>query len=254
MNGTSTLWWGDPNLASQYCADLLQSADKARAAKARSPRAEQDWRVSRALLQQVRSDASAGAAPVLSLSHARGHALVGAAPAGWRIGVDLEAIRPRDVARLAEWCCNDDERGALARYGDEPRRLRAFYLLWTLKESFIKAANLQFPADMRSVGVRPGPASAQDGPPWAGWRLRAPQPGWRAWSASIDDAWIASLVWLDPGAAGSAGLETAYPAVGRPESAVALVAGPQATGEAIPAWRTAQGATSPRVLPLGRWS
>lgn len=254
MNGTPTLWWGDPNLAPQYCADLLQSADKARAAKARSPRAEQDWRVSRALLQQARSDESAGAVPVLSISHARGHALVGTAPAGWRIGVDLEAIRPRDAVRLAEWCCTDDERGALARCGDETRRLRAFYQLWTLKESFIKAANLQFPADMRSVGVRPGPASAGDGLPWAGWRLRAPQPGWRAWSAAIDDAWIASLVWFDPGAEGSAGLETADPAVSRPESAVAPVARSPAQGATLPAWRTAQGATPARVLPLGRWS
>jgi 4'-phosphopantetheinyl transferase len=269
LNGVLALWWGDPNLAMQYRADLLQAVDSGRAENARSPRAERDWRVSRALLQHARPVApeSSGAVPLspgqsalsptqpapspgqfllspgqpaLSLSHSGGHALVGIAPAGWRIGVDLEAIRARDTGRLAQWCCTDAEQQALAHCADEARRSKAFYLLWTLKESFIKAANLDFPADMRSVGLMPDappgpaldlPADAgwkKDGHPWAGWRLRAPQAGWHAWAAVVDDAWIATVVWQRPqGATGSA---------------------------IVPVWHTAQGAAAPRVMPAGQWS
>jgi 4'-phosphopantetheinyl transferase len=234
VNGTLALWWGDPDIAVQYRADLLQAVDRDRAENARAPRAERDWRVSRALLQQVRSAWPADGAPALSLSHAHGHALVGTAPAGWRIGVDVEAIKARDTVRLAQWCCTGDEQAELARCADDARRLRMFYLLWTLKESFIKAANLDFPADMRSVGLAP----PMDGPPWAGWRLRAPQPGWRAWAAELDDAWIASVVWRPAEMA----------AAGRPATP-GRVEGPSAPG-----WHTAKGAASPRIVPAGQWS
>jgi 4'-phosphopantetheinyl transferase len=221
-----TLWWGGPELAAQYRAEVLQSADRLRALRARSPRAERDWRVSRALLQQVASACPPGAADARSLSHARGHAVVGTAPAGWRIGVDLEAIRPRDVDALAAWCCSREESDALACRGGDAR-LRGFYLLWTLKEAFIKAANLDFPADMRAVGLWPGTGAASDTDSrWSGWRLRAPGAGWQAWSAVIDDAWVASAVWLPPD----------------PENPGA------------PGWRTAEGAAPPRVIPAGRWT
>ncbi|CAM3562475.1 4'-phosphopantetheinyl transferase domain-containing protein [Bordetella sputigena] len=250
MNGLLTLWWGDPALAGWYRADLLHGADRPRAETARSARAELDWRVSRAVLQQALA-AGAGAdaaghahveaasraapeaagfamsaAPAVSISHSRGHALVATAPAGWRIGVDLEAIRPRDTARLAPWCCAEDEARALASCETDAERLRAFYALWTIKESFVKAAGLAFPADMRTVGL------AGAGRPWTGWRLRAPGVGWSAWSAVIDDVWLASVVWR------------------RSDAPVqpALTAPPDA-----PLWRTARGAAEPRIVPAGRW-
>jgi 4'-phosphopantetheinyl transferase len=312
LNGVLALWWGDPNLAMQYRADLLQAVDRGRAENARSPRAERDWRVSRALLQQARPVApeSSGAAPlspgqcalssaqsvlspaqsalsptqpalspgqsvlspgqpVLSLSHSGGHALVGIAPAGWRIGVDLEAIRARDTGRLAQWCCTDAEQQALAHCADEARRSKAFYLLWTLKESFIKAANLDFPADMRSVGLMPDappspaldlPADAgweKDGHPWAGWRLRAPQVGWHAWAAVVDDAWIATVVWRRPqdatGGDVMPGDATSDEVMGR--GASGGDAGQDVVaGAVVPVWHTAQGAAVPRVIPAAQWS
>ena len=292
MNNVLALWWGDPNLAMQYRADLLQAVDRERAENARSARAERDWRVSRALLQQIRSVApeSSGAAPLspdqsvlspgqpaLSLSHSSGHALVGIAPAGWRIGVDLEAIRARDTARVAPWCCTDAEQQALARCAGEARRSKAFYLLWTLKESFIKAANLDFPADMRSVGLMPdapsgpaldSPANAgweTDGHPWAGWRLRAPQAGWHAWAAVVDDAWVATVVWRPSleatGGDVMPGDATRDGAMGG-DATSDDVMGCDATGgdaregdaAVVPVWHTAQGAAVPRVIPAGQWS
>ncbi|WP_066634871.1 4'-phosphopantetheinyl transferase family protein [Bordetella sp. H567] len=264
MTATLTLWWGDPGLAGQYRADLLQAADRQRAGHARAPRAELDWRVSRALLQQVRAAWPAGASPALSLSHARGHALVAAAPAGWRVGVDLEALRARDTAALAQWCCTGDERAALAACDGEARR-RAFYQLWTLKESFIKAAGLDFPADMRSVGLAPGPRApsgpgpGSEGAPWRGWRLRAPGSGWHAWSAVLDQAWAASIVWCQPDIADSRAPDNAAAdgPCGPDGVHGANVAG--ATDDAraphclAPAWRTAEGVIAPRILPAGRW-
>ncbi|OZI60084.1 4'-phosphopantetheinyl transferase family protein [Bordetella genomosp. 11] len=236
MTAALTLWWGGPELADRYRADMLHAADRARAGHARSPRAEQDWRVSRALLQQVRSDWPADASPALSLSHSRGYAVVGTAPSGWHLGVDLEAIRPRDTDGVAQWCCTEEERAALAACGSAAARLRAFYQLWTLKESFIKAANLDFPADMRSIGLAPGQSSSGlpcASSPWQGWRLRAPAPGWHAWSAVVDDAWSVSAVWL--------------PARGADHRR------DRADGAVIPVWRAARGAASPRIVPAGQW-
>ncbi|WP_143277403.1 4'-phosphopantetheinyl transferase family protein [Bordetella genomosp. 9] len=244
MNAPLTLWWAGPGLAAQYRADLLQSADRQRAQMTRSARAERDWRVSRALLQQV-SAGSAGAsdsdkaAPVSrSLSHSGGHAVVATAPAGWQVGVDLEALRPRDTARLAPWCCSVEEAGALAGSAADADRLRAFYLLWTLKESFIKAAGLAFPADMRGVGLTGA------GLPWNGWRLRAPGAGWRAWSAIVDDAWMVSVAWRAPDTAEASEASDASAAQAPPDAG----AGP------VPLWRIAQGIASPRITIAGRWS
>jgi 4'-phosphopantetheinyl transferase len=230
VNGRIDLWWGDPDLAVRYRPELLRAADKERAELPRSPRADRDWRVSRALLQQALASA-AGEFP-LSLSHSRGHALVAIAPLDWRVGADLEAVRPRDIGRLSPWCCSDDEQAALRRCDDEGQRQRLFYLLWTLKESFIKAAGLSFPQDMRSVGLTPDR------------RLRAPGPGWRAHAALVDDAWLASVVWRPTeGDASIAGASSrAVPTRDDGDLAVA------------PCWHIARGVRIPRIESLGSWS
>ncbi|OWT77713.1 4-diphosphocytidyl-2C-methyl-D-erythritol kinase [Achromobacter sp. HZ34] len=127
-------------------------------------------------------------APAWSLSHSDGHALVAHGPAGWRMGVDLERKRVRDLEALAPWCCDDAEQAHLQALA-EADRLTFFYQLWTLKESFIKAAGLDFPADMRTVGLR---AQAD------GWALRAPAGTWDARCWTIGEDWVASVVWSMP--------------------------------------------------------
>jgi 4'-phosphopantetheinyl transferase len=64
------------------------------------------------------------------------------APNGWRIGVDLEIKRPRDVLKLARFGFHEDEVRALESAVPESR-LALFYTLWTLKESFAKALRLE---------------------------------------------------------------------------------------------------------------
>lgn len=212
-----TLWlgWADPSAAGRYRADTLSAQDASRASRPRSERAERDWRASRALLHDLRSTiAGAGRE---SLSHSAGHALCARAPAGWDVGADLERMRPRDIRPLAPWSCDPAECAMLdALAGDS--LLECFYLLWTLKESFVKAAGLDFPRDLRSVGLRPCPRGG-------GLQLRAPAGGWRARSYRLAPDWIASVVWRQP-----CGLE--------PEIR----------------WRAAAGCSVPALRPLGAWS
>lgn len=172
-----------------------------------------DWQVSRALLHDVRQ--SPGSGCVTSLSHSGGHAICAQAPAGWAVGADLERMRARDEPRLAEWICSPAEQEALLALEDTMRR-EYFYLLWTLKEAFIKAAGLDFPADMASVGLMPDACG--------GWRLRAPSGEWRARSWRLGTEWTASVVWSAPN---------------------------DELGE--PQWRAAAGCALPRLAVSGAW-
>lgn len=139
------------------------------------------------------------------------------APSGWKVGIDLEAIRPRDVDALAGWVCCAAEREALAMLEPDARQLH-FYRLWTLKEAFIKAAGLDFPADMASVGLAPA---------HEGMALRAPAGGWEACSYRLGSNWMASVVWQRPqGAAGD---------------------------PVLPHWRGAAGCSLPTLENQGCW-
>lgn len=153
-----------------------------------------------------------------SLSHSGGHAVCAMAPHGWKLGIDLEAVKPRDIDALAQWVCSADERDMLTQaQGDT--RLHRFYQLWTLKEAFIKAAGLSFPADMASVGLAPTAAGVS---------LRSPAGLWNACSYRAGPNWMVGVVWQEP--AGS----TVSPAE--------------------PRWIGAVGCALPKVQLQGRWS
>ncbi|SSW69231.1 4'-phosphopantetheinyl transferase family protein [Achromobacter agilis] len=207
------MWWADRRAAEQYRIHDLSEDDLRRARAIRSSKALDDWQVSRALLRDIRMELAPGG--VTSLSHSGGHAVCASGPAASALGADLERIRLRDVLRLAEWVCSPAEQEVLARL-EGPGRLEHFYLLWTLKEAFIKAAALDFPADMAAVGLA-GPEGK--------WRLRAPPGQWQACSYRLGAEWVASVVWH------------------------------AAADRAIrPAWRTATGCVLPAVTVLGEWA
>lgn len=180
------LGWAVPESAAHYDPVALRPEDQARAASARGVRAGLDWKASRALIASLPQGSR-----VASLSHSRGHALcVARAPDGpdMRMGVDLERIRARDVAALGCWVCNAGEQQILTRLQADPvRQLEHFYMLWTLKEAFVKAAGLDFPADMRHVGLDDAPGGAL--------RLRAPAGVWNAMLLRLAPDWMAALVW-----------------------------------------------------------
>jgi len=212
--------WADPNAAKHYDAQTLCASDTARAQRQRSPKAQLDWEVSRALLHTL---ADTRADRVQSLSHSHGHAACITAPTGWKIGIDVERIQPRDVLRLAAWVCSPAEQHGLAQLPDA-RKLPYFYALWTLKEAFIKAAGLDFPADMVTVGFTVHATGET--------HLRAPSGAWQACVWRLGADWIASAVW-------QAAASDASPTCAAPEHS-----------RQIPIWRTMAGCALPQPVLL----
>lgn len=176
-----------PKAAACYRLADLSGQDRARADRRRGPKADLDWQVSRALLHACRQQALSDRAE--SLSHCRGHAVLAQGPPTWQLGVDMEMIRPRRVMALAEWACNTAETDWLRGQANDMARLTSFYMLWTLKEAFIKAAGLSFPADLSRYGL--DWASAEEHP-----SLRAPVGRWQARSYLLGSDWVVSVVWL----------------------------------------------------------
>jgi 4'-phosphopantetheinyl transferase len=71
------------------------------------------------------------------------------------LGVDVEVVRPLDVEVAAGVLSAHERRDLLRRQPLE--RLRRFYELWTLKESYLKALGLglRIPPDSFTVQIRP---------------------------------------------------------------------------------------------------
>jgi phosphopantetheinyl transferase len=126
------LWFADPSAQELFDASLLSAPDRAR----RSLRREREFKVSRALKAFTHAEAG-----TYSLSHSAGHAALLIGPAGMRVGVDLEALRPRDVLRIARFAFHEQEVAALEAAAENERD-ELFYALWTLKEALGKALQL----------------------------------------------------------------------------------------------------------------
>ena len=71
----------------------------------------------------------------------------------WKVSRALKqlAVRPRDFRSLSEWVCTAEEQEYLCRHNWQAE---IFYRLWCTKEALLKAAGLNFPADMANVGYR----------------------------------------------------------------------------------------------------
>ena len=145
-----------PDCSRHYQPHQLDAADALRCQQHPALAQRADWRSSRFLKQQ---QAKLPAQMALqSLSHSGGHAalLCGTGVAG----VDLEYMRQRDFAALLAHCARDEE---IQWWQQQADGCMAFYRLWTLKEALIKAAQLDFPADLHRVGL-----------------FRLPENGWQA--------------------------------------------------------------------------
>jgi hypothetical protein len=78
-------------------------------------------------------------AMAVSWSHRPGFLLVGAGPG--RLGVDVECERPVAMIEVVAAFFSRNERAALTGLAPA-ERLSAFYLVWTLREAFVKALGL----------------------------------------------------------------------------------------------------------------
>ncbi|WP_161965614.1 4'-phosphopantetheinyl transferase family protein [Steroidobacter cummioxidans] len=163
-----TLWLAFPIAREQFDPSKLSTDDRARLNDYRSSRRRADFEVSRALLAAANVGATAH-----SLSHSSEHAALFTGPDGWQIGVDLEINRPRDVLKLARFGFHEDEVRALKSAAPESRQA-LFYTLWTLKESFAKALQLELVEALRQC------VFWKDGEVWHG-RVPASSP----WGAAV---------------------------------------------------------------------
>jgi len=105
------------------------------------------------------------AAPVkLSLSHSGGRGMCAIVPDSAEVGCDLETVEPRSPAFLADYF-TDEERELAAR---TPAGLRdsLLTLLWSAKESALKALGCGLRADTRSVNAAPAGFLDSPGEEW----------------------------------------------------------------------------------------
>lgn len=110
------------------------------------------------------------ATPVaISLSHRAGLAICAVAPFGVKLGCDLEVIEPRSDAFLVDYFA-PEEQSLLARVSAAEQPSLAT-LLWSAKESALKALGEGLRLDTRSVIASPN-AGAADLSGWSPLRVR----------------------------------------------------------------------------------
>ena len=93
------------------------------------------------------------AAVTISLSHRAGTAICAVAPSGVELGCDLEMIEPRSDAFVADYFTSEEQ--ALVEQASDSDRSRLVTLLWSGKESALKALRAGLRLDTRCVTVCP---------------------------------------------------------------------------------------------------
>ena len=93
------------------------------------------------------------ASVALSLSHSCGVGLCAVAPASAGVGCDLETVEPRSPAFLADYFTDAEQR--LVARTPAARRDQVLTLLWSAKESVLKALGCGLRLDTRSVNTVP---------------------------------------------------------------------------------------------------
>jgi 4'-phosphopantetheinyl transferase len=106
------------------------------------------------------------AAPMqLSLSHSRGVGLCTIARVEAELGCDVEAVEPRSPGFLADYF-TDEEQELVART-PVAERDQVLTLLWSIKESALKALRCGLRADTRSVSAAPAGFLQTHGDEWS---------------------------------------------------------------------------------------
>ncbi len=91
-------------------------------------------------------------AQALRFSAANTHGMVACAVSGTNnIGLDVEEIKQKLAPELVDHCCTANERAELWSLPEEERR-KAFFQLWTLKESYLKARGIGLQVSPHLIG------------------------------------------------------------------------------------------------------
>ncbi len=104
------------------------------------------------------------AACTISITHRAGLAACAASEEGVRLGCDLELIESRSEGFVADYL-TESEQALVAREGRTGLEVTA-NLLWSAKESVLKAARTGLRADSRSVEIHPSPTSGDQWTPF----------------------------------------------------------------------------------------
>ena len=174
------VFWLEQGQAEVRAADdWLSPAERARYHALRVPKRREDWRLGRwtakhavAAYLGLPADASALAAieirpavsgapeaflngaPAsvsISLSHRDGRAACAVAPAGTAVGCDLEVVEPRSDSFVSDYFTDHEQR--LVAQAAADGRLLTVALLWSAKESTLKALREGLRIDTRQVEV-----------------------------------------------------------------------------------------------------
>ncbi len=97
--------------------------------------------------------ANAAAAVTISISHRAGTALCAVASPGARLGCDLEIVEPRSDAFVTDYFTKEEQ--DLVTCASAAERSRILALLWSAKESALKALREGLRVDTRDVIVSP---------------------------------------------------------------------------------------------------
>ena len=114
----------------------------------------------------------------LSITHAHGRAAAAVAAAETRLGLDLERVEPRPSGFLRDWFTPAERRIVESAPAAEADLLTT--LLWSAKESVLKALREGLRVATTAVDVSPSPGPA-DGT-WRAFAARGPgEAAWRGW-------------------------------------------------------------------------
>ncbi len=130
-----------------------------------------------------------------NLSHA-GHmvvCIVDSSP----VGIDVEEIQPVEAA-VAKTCCTPDEFKRFTA-GQKADRLRYFYDLWTIKESYVKAIGKGLAFPLTSFTVRKNQTGEITVSPGGGWSFHQYdiEAGYVLSACAAHDNFPAAVRWAD---------------------------------------------------------
>ena len=200
-----TVYWVEQREADLPGDDgWLAPAELVRRNSFRFPKRRTDWQLGRwtakravaAVLRappalaaiEIRPDSSGapaaflGGAPAdctISISHRSGIAACAVAPSGVALGCDLELVEPRSDAFVADYFTGE-EQAQIERAG--ANRYLLATLIWSAKESALKALHTGLRRDTRSVKVNPGSCVAPLDGAWHALETRLEDGGmFRGW-------------------------------------------------------------------------
>lgn len=101
------------------------------------------------------------AAPAISLSHRDGVAICAVAPSSVALGCDLELVEPHSDGFIGDYLTNGEQ--ALIERASPEERFRLVALLWSAKESALKALGEGLRLDTRCVTVTPKQSADTEG-------------------------------------------------------------------------------------------